>query len=413
MATTQEELLKAISDSQQKETAIVKAEQVRLEEESKRLHAELVTTKNATKESVDKVNTELNEMTKKYAQLEEEKRKSEERVTNLEMTVGKIGSKGLEEEKLLKNEELMALAINKVSPRKNYSELKEKYLRTNVFVDGQPLMAIGNPVIERELFNIAPIINYASVTTSNLKTLPVFVLINNKDFLTPGELSAIDDDNTHLIGSEEIIQAYRTQISVPVSLELLDLQTIPGINIEADLMSDAARALARKTGKLLTNGTGKKMALGIMQDEAVKTSTIINTVAKFDFDNIAMMMDELIAEYRVGASFMMNSKSLTNLRVQKNGMGSPLFETDYKASTPITLYGKPIIINDEMDNVETGTKSPIIFGDFKRFKVLKYSTVLADVNKSTVNLGFYSFSFRTYLGSKVTDRNAFVKAVIA
>lgn len=416
MAITQEELLKAISDSQQKEAAIIKAEQVRLEDESKKILAELVTTKNATKESVDKVNTELNEMTKKYAQLEEEKRKSEERVANLEMIVGKIGSNGEDKEsKHMSMNSILPIVLKNANIKEyaNEKELREKYLRSNVFDEGQAAMSIANPVIEKELLNIADILNYASVTTANTKMLPVLVRMNERAFQTPGELGVVTADSSKLFRKQHNLIAERVQISIPVTLEILDLQTIPGVNVENDLQTDAAMALAQQTGEWLTTGTGLDQPIGIMNDSSVATSAEVTSLATFDFDSIAKMMDEIKKPYRTNAAFMMNSKALTTLRCKTNGIQSPLFEQDYKLSTPISLYGKSIIINDEMDDVLTGGKQPIIFGNFRYFKVLKYSNVIVDVNKSSINSGYYEFIYRTYIGSKVTDGNAFVKGVIA
>lgn len=89
-------------------------------------------------------------------------------------------------------------------------------------------------------------------------------------------------------------------------------------------------------------------------------ATLLNNADKL-FD----LQHALKSVYRGSASFLMNDLTFSVVRKFKDGDGNYLWRPGLDAGAPDTLLGKPIEIDDNVDDIGAG-KYPIFFGDFKR-----------------------------------------------
>ena len=80
-------------------------------------------------------------------------------------------------------------------------------------------------------------------------------------------------------------------------------------------------------------------------------------------DAIVDLVYALNAEYRAGASFVMNSKTAGAVRKMKDSDGRFLWTDSLAAGEPARLMGYPVLIAEDMPDIAAGTYA-IAFGDF-------------------------------------------------
>ena len=80
-------------------------------------------------------------------------------------------------------------------------------------------------------------------------------------------------------------------------------------------------------------------------------------------DAIVDLVYALGAEYRAGASFVMNSRTAGLVRKLKDGDGRFLWSDGLAAGEPARLLGYPVLIAEDMPNAANDA-TPIAFGDF-------------------------------------------------
>ena len=82
-----------------------------------------------------------------------------------------------------------------------------------------------------------------------------------------------------------------------------------------------------------------------------------------DGDTIIDLVYALGAQYRAGATFVMNSKTAGALRKLKDSDGRHLWSDGFSAGEPARLLGYPVLIAEDMPEIASGS-APIAFGDF-------------------------------------------------
>ncbi len=83
-----------------------------------------------------------------------------------------------------------------------------------------------------------------------------------------------------------------------------------------------------------------------------------------DGDPVIELVYALGAEYRAGASFVMNSKTAGTIRKLKDADGRFLWSDGLAAGEPARLMGYPVLIAEDMPDIGADT-TPIAFGDFE------------------------------------------------
>lgn len=164
-------------------------------------------------------------------------------------------------------------------------------------------------------------------------------------------------------GSETLkAYTYRTPI-VPVSLELLQDSAF---DLEALLSGLLAESFGRGINYDLTRGDGKGKPKGIV--EWATASDAQPAAAAITLDNIIDLVKGVDSSYARHGRFMFNRNTLYSLVKIKDTTGRYIWQEGAKDGTPPTLFGKPYILNDDLDDAVAG-KTSVLFGDFSKFKI--------------------------------------------
>lgn len=146
----------------------------------------------------------------------------------------------------------------------------------------------------------------------------------------------------------------RTDI-IPISFELLQDSAF---NIEVKIAEILTDYLSAGLNYELTNGTGTGTALGIVKS----AKSVAKAGAGITYDDLVNQRKQVKAGYARNASYMLNTATECDLMLMKDGDDRPLWLPSMRDGAPATLFGKPVVINDDMADGE------VIFGDLKSYK---------------------------------------------
>jgi HK97 family phage major capsid protein len=176
-------------------------------------------------------------------------------------------------------------------------------------------------------------------------------------------------------------------------------------NIEAWIAERVAEKFIALENEAFTFGDGVNKPAGILLKSVVSADAwtwnkigIVKTNAAAGFtttnptDCLLDLIYSLKTGYRHNAVFMMNNKTLNTIRQFKDTTGRYLIDdnslTDLQEPK---LFGYPIIINEDMQNVEAN-KIPVLFGDFSKGYVIVDSydmRILRDPYSAKPHVYFY------------------------
>lgn len=144
-------------------------------------------------------------------------------------------------------------------------------------------------------------------------------------------------------------------------------------DIEGWLAGRIAEKFARAEAAAFVTGDGSDKPTGFLTHTAVAEDSwswgnlgYIATGADGAFAGADALVDlvyALAAEYRAGASFVMNSKTAGTVRKLKDADGRFLWSDGLAAGEPARLLGYPVVIAEDMPDIAAGSDS-IAFGDF-------------------------------------------------
>jgi HK97 family phage major capsid protein len=186
------------------------------------------------------------------------------------------------------------------------------------------------------------------------------------------------------------------------------------------LAEEIARDFAQKEGAAFVSGTGVARPKGFLTyttattpDAARAFGTLqyvpTGTVGAFPATNPADKLIDLIhtlrPAYRQGAVFVMNSKTLSQVRKFKDSTGQFLWQPSFQVGVPASLLGYSVIEAEDMPDVATDTLS-IAFGNFNAGYVIADrmgTRILRDPYSNKPYVNFYATK-RT--GGAVTNSEA-------
>jgi HK97 family phage major capsid protein len=160
--------------------------------------------------------------------------------------------------------------------------------------------------------------------------------------------------------------------SKPVFIPRETIQDSP-IDIVNEVLGALFARVTRYENLQYTSGDGTTEAEGFLTN----CSTHAAGAVALDLDIALDLAYTVPALYRPNGVYMASDTTIKYLRKLKTGITGDKqqlwADADATKGTPATLHGYPILVNNDMDSVATdGTfaaKSPLAFGDFKRFVV--------------------------------------------
>jgi HK97 family phage major capsid protein len=148
----------------------------------------------------------------------------------------------------------------------------------------------------------------------------------------------------------------------------------PAYDTEAYIGRFIGRTFAKREGTWFWEGDGVKQAKGINAYSKIDNSsyawgkvgyiysghaTLLNKA-----DSLIELQHALKRAYRVNSTFLMNDNTLLSIRKMKDGEGNYLWRPGLAENAPDTLLGKPIAIDDFVDDIG-GSKYPIWYANWK------------------------------------------------
>ena len=169
-----------------------------------------------------------------------------------------------------------------------------------------------------------------------------------------------------------------------ISIPLHEISALPkasqrllddsAFDVEDWLAGRIADKFARSEASAFVNGDGVDKPRGFLTAPQVENDVwawgnlgYVVTGANGDFSGADSLIDlvyALGAEYRAGASFVMNSKTSGTVRKLKDADGRFLWSDGLAANEPARLLGYPVLIAEDMPDIATDAMA-IAFGDFR------------------------------------------------
>lgn len=156
------------------------------------------------------------------------------------------------------------------------------------------------------------------------------------------------------------------------------------VNIEQIVINSLSKRIQRKLQKDFTIGSGTTEPAGLLTSTLLgKTSAAVGITA----DELLELQFSVDSEYAANGKYMMNSNTFLAISKLKDGQGNYLV-TSATNGTTRSLFGKPVVINDNMPDVAAGSK-PIVFGDLSQYlirnvkgiNVFKFNEKYQDTNE--------------------------------
>ncbi|ANU06593.1 phage major capsid protein [Paraurantiacibacter namhicola] len=192
-----------------------------------------------------------------------------------------------------------------------------------------------------------------------------------------------------------------------------------GFDIEAWLASEIAMEFARAEGAAFVSGTGADQPLGFlsspvsMAGDAVRPFGSLQYIGSgdangFDTNPESRLIDlvhTMKAGHRQGASWVMNSSTLSEVRKLKTADGAFLWQPGLVEGQPDRLLGYPVVEAEDMPDVGAGA-FPIAFGNFRAGYLIAERSATQVLRDPFTNKPFVHFYATKRVGGQVLDSAA-------
>lgn len=190
-------------------------------------------------------------------------------------------------------------------------------------------------------------------------------------------------------------------------------------DVEGWLASEIAMEFARAEGAAFVGGTGVNQPIGFLSaptsiaQDGLRAFGMLQyigsgDVAGFDAAPDARLVDlihTMKAGHRQGASFVMNSATLAEVRKLKTADGAFLWQPGLVEGQPDRLLGYPVVEAEDMPDIAAGA-FPIAFGNFRHGYLIAESGATRILRDPYTNKPFVHFYATRRVGGQVLDSNA-------
>ncbi|QYJ07149.1 phage major capsid protein [Qipengyuania flava] len=192
-----------------------------------------------------------------------------------------------------------------------------------------------------------------------------------------------------------------------------------GFDLESWLASEIAMEFARAEGAAFVGGNGVDQPMGFLSapvstaEDAARSFGTLQYVGSGDADGFdanpdAKLIDlvhTMKAGHRQGASFVMNSATLAEVRKLKTADGAFLWQPGLVEGQPDRLLGYPVVEAEDMPDIAAGT-FPIAFGNFRHGYLIAERSATQVLRDPFTNKPFVHFYATKRVGGQVLDSNA-------
>lgn len=225
--------------------------------------------------------------------------------------------------------------------------------------------------IDRVALSVSAMRRLATVRTIGTDTYKKLVNQGGASAGWVGEKGARAETNTPTL--TEIAINTKEIYAMPAATQtLLDDSRV---DIAGWLADEVSIEFSEQESEAFINGNGVEQPKGIAAYAMAANSSYVwgkvgyitsgNASLVNDLDKLIDLQHSLKPVYRNGAAWLMNDATLATIRKMKDGDGNYIWVPGLKDGAPDTLLGKPVEIDDNVDDIGTG-KYPIFFANFKR-----------------------------------------------
>jgi HK97 family phage major capsid protein len=190
-------------------------------------------------------------------------------------------------------------------------------------------------------------------------------------------------------------------------------------DLEGWLASEIAMEFARAEGAAFVNGNGTNQPKGFLaapkalDGDGVRDFGTLQYVASGDaagFDDmpdlrLIDLIHTLKAGHRQGASWVMNSSTLAEVRKLKTSDGAFLWQPGLVEGQPDRLLGYPVVEAEDMPDIAANA-FPIAFGNFKAGYLIAERSATTILRDPFTNKPFVHFYATKRVGGQVLDSAA-------
>ncbi len=192
-----------------------------------------------------------------------------------------------------------------------------------------------------------------------------------------------------------------------------------GFDLESWLASEIAMEFARAEGAAFVAGSGNDQPAGFL---TAPTATMPDDLRAFGTlqylatgaasglgdapeNRLIDLVHALKAGHRQGASFVMNSATLAEVRKLRSEDGAFLWQPGLVEGQPDRLLGYPVVEAEDMPDIAAGAV-PIAFGNFRHGYLIAERSATQVLRDPFTNKPFVHFYATKRVGGQVLDGNA-------
>lgn len=190
-------------------------------------------------------------------------------------------------------------------------------------------------------------------------------------------------------------------------------------DLEAWLASEVAMEFARAEGAAFVHGSGVNMPEGFLRapvstaGDAVRAFGSLQYLGSGDEDGFGTapesrlidLVHTMKAGHRQGATWVMNSTTLAQVRKLKTADGAFLWQPGLVEGQPDRLLGYPVVEAEDMPDIAAGA-FPIAFGNFRHGYLIAERSATQVLRDPYTNKPFVHFYATKRVGGKVMDSAA-------
>ena len=192
-----------------------------------------------------------------------------------------------------------------------------------------------------------------------------------------------------------------------------------GFDLESWLASEIAMEFARAEGAAFVGGTGSDQPEGFLSapfstlDDGARAFGTLQYVGSGDAGGFGANPDAKLidlvhtmkAGHRQGASFVMNSATLAEVRKLKTADGAFLWQPGLVEGQPDRLLGYNVVEAEDMPDIGAG-EFPIAFGNFRHGYLIAERSATQILRDPFTNKPFVHFYATKRVGGQVLDSSA-------
>ena len=156
-----------------------------------------------------------------------------------------------------------------------------------------------------------------------------------------------------------LLDAHKLHVAIKVTEELLYDNAF---NLESYIIEQFGKALANAEEDAFLNGSGVGQPLGLFAE--VGGGQVAGTLsAALKCDDVLSLVYALKRPYRKNASFIMNDKTVSQIRKFKDNNGAYLWQPSYQAGEPDRILGYSVHTSEYVP------ENAIAFGDYSYYNI--------------------------------------------